>query len=94
MTLRRSGPAPHWLQHSEDQALHLACAAGPGGVGIEDLTLGTGKWLGWPAPCLGKVGELGLVALFQESWWADKLSFHPSLGPGLWIGPPQHLPYL
>lgn len=56
---------------------------GPGGVGIEDLALGAGEGLGWPAPRLGNVGELGLVAWVQESWWAKKLHLAPIQGSEL-----------
>lgn len=46
-------------------------------------------WASW-----GRAGKLVLMVQVWEICWADSLSYHQGLGPGLWVGPPQHLPCL
>ena len=38
-------------------------------------------------------GELALRTWEQESQQLDQFRYFSSSGPGLWIGPPQHIPY-
>lgn len=72
---RSAGPAPHQLQHSESRAaLYLTWVAQKSWCwcgGKLRWPKGVGDLL--PPRCLGKVGELALVAQAQERWQTYQL---------------------
>lgn len=67
---------PGRLQYSGEQAPYRTCAVEqnrPGELGERICPQGMGAAL----PCWSSSVELALVAWVKESWWADRLSYHP-----------------
>lgn len=84
-------PIPSLLQPVADRGTDPTSLPGGQVAAEPSLSLsGCHKQENHPAPCVGKTGDLALVAQMQE----NQHGRDSGPDPGLWIGPPQHPSYL